>query len=340
MFARAQFKHLPDQHEDGDDGCGFEVDGHRAIMRTQRGWKNVRQESRDDAVSPSDAGADGDEREHVEIARLDRLPSSLEEWPARPQHDRRREGKLQQVGCSRVDQMVQPEEMAAHLQNENGRGEHEADPEAARHVREFRIGSGVGGDDVGLERHATNRARTRSDLPDLGVHRAGVNRAFRYGLGGSLSGTEILRRVGDEFRAAPGAAEIVRVPGVLCAMLGGVRIDVHSADRIFIQVLGLWFGCGRLEIFLRIGGEFRAATGAAEIVRASVMLGAMLGSQRIDVHSTYGVFVQMLGLMLCLRWRGVVTAAAATFAVLCFARVSVRFVLIRRHSKFRMSYTP
>jgi hypothetical protein len=70
------------------------------------------------------------------------------------------------------------------------------------------------------------------------------------------------------------------------------------------------------------------------------MLGAMLGSQRIDAHPAYGIFFQMLGLMLCLRWRGIVTAAAATFAVLCFARVSVRSVVIRCHSKFRMPYTP
>jgi len=127
---------------------------------------------------------------------------------------------------------------------------------------------------------------------------------------------------------------------VLGAMFGGMRIDVHSADRIFIQVLGLWFANSGIEVFRRIGKEFRAATGVAEIVCASVMLGAMLGGMRIDAHSAYGVFFQMLGLMLCLRWRGVVTAAAATFATLCFACVFVRSVVIRCHRKFRMSYTP
>ena len=52
-----------------------------------------------------------------------------------------------------------------------------ADPEAPRHVGEFGIGSALGGDDVRLERHAADRAGARAVLPDLRMHRAGVDRA-------------------------------------------------------------------------------------------------------------------------------------------------------------------
>ncbi len=68
----------------------------------------------------------------------------------------------------------------AHLQREDRHRQHEADPEAPRHVGEFGIGAAIGGHQFGFERHAADRAGARPDLPDLRMHRAGVDRALRH----------------------------------------------------------------------------------------------------------------------------------------------------------------
>jgi esterase/lipase superfamily enzyme len=49
------------------------------------------------AVNPGDTGAEGDQREHVEVARDQRLPSAPKERPPSPEHDRRGEEELQPV---------------------------------------------------------------------------------------------------------------------------------------------------------------------------------------------------------------------------------------------------
>ena len=53
-----------------------------------------------------------------------------------------------------------------------------ADPEPPAHVEEFGIGPGLGGGQLGLERHAADRTAARPDLADLRVHRAGIDGAF------------------------------------------------------------------------------------------------------------------------------------------------------------------
>ena len=55
-----------------------------------------------------------------------------------------------------------------------------ADPEAPRHVGEFGIGTGIGGHGLGFERHAADRAGAWTDLADLRMHRAGIDRALRH----------------------------------------------------------------------------------------------------------------------------------------------------------------
>ncbi len=137
----------------------------------------------DHAVDVGDAGAHRDQREHVEVARDQRLPAAHEERPAGPQHDRSGEGELQPVRQRRIDPTVRADQMRAHLQHEHRHGEHEPDPEPARHVEQFGIGAGVGGGQHGLERHAADRAGARPDLADLRMHRAGVDGALRHRLG-------------------------------------------------------------------------------------------------------------------------------------------------------------
>ena len=144
-LARAQFQHLAEQHQHGDDGGGLEIDRHRAVMAAERRRKHARRQRRDHAVDVGDAGAHRDQREHVEIARDQRLPAAHEERRARPQHHRRRERELNPVRRGLVDEPCSAEQVRAHLQHEHRHGQREADPEPPRHVGEFGIGAGVGG---------------------------------------------------------------------------------------------------------------------------------------------------------------------------------------------------
>ncbi len=92
-LARAQFEHLADKHQHGDHAGGFEIDRHRAVA-TEGLRENAGRESREHAVDVSDAGAHADQREHIEVARDQRLRATHEERPACPQHDRGGEGEL------------------------------------------------------------------------------------------------------------------------------------------------------------------------------------------------------------------------------------------------------
>ena len=67
-------------------------------------------------------------------------------------------------------------------------------------------------------------------LPDFGMHRAGVDGAFDHRL--RLARAQIFLRVGDELGAAARIAEIIGVAAIVGAVLGGMRIDRHAADRI------------------------------------------------------------------------------------------------------------
>ena len=244
-LAGAQLEHLAEQHQHGDDGRRLEIDRDRAVMAAERGRKDAGRERGDHAVGVGDAGAERDQREHVEVAGDQRAGAALEERPARPQHDRRRETELHQIGQRRIDPAVRADQVRAHLEHDHRRGEHEPDPEPPRHVGELGVRAGLGGRHLGLERHAADRAGARPDLADLGMHRAGVDRAGRRRRGGRRRGLEILRGVAGEFRAAAGRAEIVGLPGVLGAMLGGRRIDHHAAHRILRALRGSWRAAAR-----------------------------------------------------------------------------------------------
>src|SRR5262249_12475434 len=67
--------------------------------------------------------------------------------------------------------------MPTHFQHYRGSGEQSADPETARHVGEFGIRRIVEACNLRLQRHAADRAGAGSDLANLWMHRAGVDRA-------------------------------------------------------------------------------------------------------------------------------------------------------------------
>ena len=144
--------------------------------------------------------------------------------------------------CCREHQMVEPGQMPAHLQRDHRKRQREADPEPARHVDRAR-GSAP-------PRRCTSTGSSAMpqigqepgpDLPDLGVHRAGVDRALRDGLGLRRRDrrVEIARRVGQELRAAAGRAEIVGLAAVLGAVLGRVRVDRHAAHRVLHPMIAV-----------------------------------------------------------------------------------------------------
>ncbi len=178
------------------------------------------------------AGAERDQREHVEIAGDDRLRAAHEERPSGPQHHWGRERELDQGRGRGPHQSVSAGEVGAHVEDDDRHGQQEPDPEPARHVRELGIGTRLRRYELRLQRHAADRARAGSDLPDLRMHRAGVDRALGYRFLLAAGAGEMALRVGDEFLPAPGGAEVIRTTLVLGPMRGRVRVDRHAADRI------------------------------------------------------------------------------------------------------------
>ncbi|GJE02849.1 hypothetical protein GMJLKIPL_4798 [Methylobacterium isbiliense] len=209
-------------------------------MAAQLGREHPRRHGGHHAVEPGHAGAEGDQREHVEVAALHRRPAAFEERPAGPQHHRRGQHQLQPVAVLLAEAINQASQVTAHFQREHRQRQHQADPEPPGHVDQLGARAGVGADQQRLQCHAADRAGSGTDLANFGVHRAGIDRALGHGFG-LRSGTgrvEVARRVGRELRLAAGRAEVVGAPVVLGAMLGRVRVDRHPADRVLDGPLG------------------------------------------------------------------------------------------------------
>jgi hypothetical protein len=82
--------------------------------------------------------------------------------------------------------------------------------------------------------HAADGAIAWSDLPDLRVHRAGVDRTFRHISVRRLLrlSTGVLRRIFGEPRFAALRAEVEGVSVALDLVAGRRRVNRHSADLI------------------------------------------------------------------------------------------------------------
>ena len=208
-LAGAEFEDLAKQDEDGDNSGGLEVDRNRAVIPAKSRRKNIGQEGTDQAVDIGHARAHRDQGEHIEIAAHQRLPAAHEKRPPRPQHDRGSKHQLNPVRQGLVNPAVTAGKMTAHLQDDRRKGKHKADPEAPRHVREFGIWRRVQRCHFGLQRHAADRAVSGTDLADLRMHRAGVDRAFRRG-GVRLSGVMVMATITGVIVTAAAA-------GILCS---------------------------------------------------------------------------------------------------------------------------
>ena len=128
-----------------------------------------------DAVEVGRARAKRDQREHVEAAMHDELPTLDEEGQPTPQNHRSCESKLDPCPRSRRKQVLHRHGRQKYEdhQREHRHGEHDADPEQPRHIGQLWVGvfrSYL----PRFERHAAPGAATRPQLLNLWMHGAGI----------------------------------------------------------------------------------------------------------------------------------------------------------------------
>ena len=204
-------------------------------MIAEGGREDAGQESRDEAEQERDRYAEADQRKHVEVAGPERLPRPYEERPPAPKYDRCGEGQLRPLRTCRFDQPVEadPGHHVAHRVDEQRQGEERADPEAARHVDEFGIGSILEADRLRLQSHSADGAASRSYLPDFGMHGTGVNRPLGNVLDlHKMRARQIVLRVADELVLAPRRTEVMGCAVVLGDMRSTLDRHAHAADRV------------------------------------------------------------------------------------------------------------
>ena len=143
---------------------------------------------------------------------------------------------------------MQVGEVTTHLEHEDRQGQGEPDPEPARHVDKLGVGPGLGAGLDGLQRHAADRAGAGAHLPDLGMHRAGVDGTLGDRLGRRRLRSKVFCGSGDETVAAASRAEIVRPARMDRRVRGRLRIDAHATDN----VLDRRRGAGGLQVRLRV----------------------------------------------------------------------------------------
>ena len=182
---------------------------------------------RDDAVEHRRRRCPRDQREHVEVARDQRLPAAHEERPAAPTAPpaSRTRTASSSTASGRPSRAGRRDGRPSRART-TGSASASADPEAPRHVGEFGIGPGLGGRNLGLERHAADRAGAGPDLPDLADASGRCRSApSAPGVGARASAPRYFSRIGDELGAAAGRAEIIGVAAML------VRGASRCADR-------------------------------------------------------------------------------------------------------------
>ncbi len=217
LRAGAQFEHLAEQYQGDDDRRRLEIDRHRSVRHAERGGEYPRQQRRDQAVAIGDAGAERDQREHVEPAVDDRSPAAPEKRPPAPQHGRCRERPAGPRQQRRADQRVERRfgNVLAHGDRHQRDRQRHPDPEPPRHVAQLGVGGLPGSRRHRLERHAADRAAAGPVAHDLRMHRAGPLDLTGPRCFARRGRAQITRRIGVEPLAAPAAAEMVGMSRML-----------------------------------------------------------------------------------------------------------------------------
>ena len=139
-LAGAQLQDLAEEDQGRDHGRRLEVERHEPVAsRIAAGRRRAR--DGDDAVEERRAGAERDQREHVEVAGGGATPSRARRTASRtraPPESRARAGDI--AGARREEgQEVDPEEMLRHVEDEEDERERHGDAEAPGHVDQLGI---------------------------------------------------------------------------------------------------------------------------------------------------------------------------------------------------------
>ena len=245
-----------------------------ALGIAESGRKDPRRDCRDDTERIGGADAHGDQRKHVQAAVEDRFDAADEKCPARPKDDRRCQDELGPNRRTFADPSAHRQaHHGTHREHQERNRQRCPDPEAAREIHEFRIGSLVSGRHAhGLQRHAAAWAVSGPLLLDLRAHGTDVKRALghRFRRGQTL---QVSLGLPLEFFPATRRAEIEALAGVFGDMPGARSRHGHAADG----VLGL-------KVIFRRRLELVAAPCAAEAIDVAFVLVAWLVRVRIDGH--------------------------------------------------------
>ena len=128
FLARPQLQHLSEQHQDHDDRCRLEIHGNRTTVLPEGIREDLRHQGGHQAVDQGDTGAEGNQREHVQMPTDHGFPGPDKEGPTAPEHDRRCQHQLNPVGQLRGHNVPEPGEMAAHFKHQDRQGQDQSDP--------------------------------------------------------------------------------------------------------------------------------------------------------------------------------------------------------------------
>ena len=245
------------------------------------------QQQRHEAEAVGRSRADGDQRPHVEIAGHDGGPAALEERLRNPDDHWRRQHELQPAHGGAAEP-VGPWQAhhSAHLERQNSERKRCPYPEPTAEVDELGVRTGIGRGHHRLERHAADRAVAWPLLNDLGIHRAGVERALGHRFGRGAVAEVVVGR-GFEFLLAAAGAEVEPLARVLCNVASGCTFHAHSADRILVLDVSRW-----------IGLELGAAAVVTEMIDVSAVLDGRLAGLGVYAHSAdrvTGDCIRLLG---------------------------------------------
>lgn len=179
-LAGAEFHELTQKHQCHDHGRGFEVDADMALRVAEAVGEDAGYQDGDHAVKPGGHHSHRNQREHVEIHRAERGPTTREEGQAAPQHHRRAQYQLgpERPAFAEGRAQASETEKRRHREDQEGDRQQGSDLEPPGEIRQLRVPIFLGHrGGCKLQTHAADRAGTGLCLAHARMHRADVDRA-------------------------------------------------------------------------------------------------------------------------------------------------------------------
>ena len=245
LRACLQFQDLAKQSQRDDRSGGLEIHRH-APIHDKGSREDLRRHGGDDAVDESHPSAQADQRPHVGAAVDHRLRAAFVKRQAGPQRHWQGQPQLNPVLAYACEQAIKPSgPMPHHGQRDDHHSEGQGPPEAAGEIIQLRVFVVAQCRHHRLKRHAAYGAVAGMVLADLGVHRAGVNRArlrsLRWRQCRRLLRLRVFLGRCLKLRLALGAAEVEGVAVVLKVVLR-CRRHGHAAHRVFQRTVSVRLG--------------------------------------------------------------------------------------------------